>query len=192
MKRRILTMLLAVCILAGMLAVPVAAKTRTTIEQMADSLYEAKLFLGAGTNERGEPQYQLGQTATRVQAVTMLVRILGKEAEAKQNAASYKTPFTDVPKWAKGYVGYVQSRSGLNFGKGIICPTGTIDSGYTGSIKVKLYNMWSSDYGQPCIVNKGDKIAQLIIQPIADTELVQVDRLEETERGNNGFGSTGR
>ena len=92
----------------------------------------------------------------------------------------------------KGYVGYVQSRSGLNFGKGIICPTGTIDSGYTGSIKVKLYNMWSSDYGQPCIVNKGDKIAQLIIQPIADTELVQVDRLEETERGNNGFGSTGR
>lgn len=91
-----------------------------------------------------------------------------------------------------GYVGYVQSRSGLNFGEGIICPTGTIDSGYTGSIKVKLYNMWSSDYGQPCIVHKGDKIAQLIIQPIADTELVEVDRLEETERGDNGFGSTGR
>ena len=100
MKRRILTMLLAVCILAGMLAMPVAAKTRTTIEQMADSLYEAKLFLGAGTNDRGEPQYQLGQTATRVQAVTMLVRILGKEAEAKQNAASYKTPFTDEPKFS--------------------------------------------------------------------------------------------
>ena len=114
MKRRILTMLLAVCILAGMLAVPVAAKTRTTIEQMADSLYEAKLFLGAGTNDRGEPQYQLGQTATRVQAVTMLVRILGKEAEAKQNAASYKTPFTDVPKWAKGYVGYAYAEKLTN------------------------------------------------------------------------------
>ena len=111
MKRRILTMLLAVCILAGMLAVPVAAKTRTTIEQMADSLYEAKLFLGAGTNDRGEPQYQLGQTATRVQAVTMLVRILGKEAEAKQNAASYKTPFTDVPKWADKYVAYAYEKT---------------------------------------------------------------------------------
>ena len=89
----------------------------------------------------------------------------------------------------KGYVGYVQSRSGLNFGKGIICPTGTIDSGYTRSIKVKLYNL--VDYVSYKI-RKGDKIAQLIIQPIADTELVQVDRLEETERGNNGFGSTGR
>ena len=88
----------------------------------------------------------------------------------------------------KGYVGYVQSKSGLNVRHGIICPTGTIDSGYTGSIKVKLYNLGGSPYK----IYKADKIAQLIIQPIADTELVQVDRLEETERGNNGFGSTGR
>ncbi len=88
----------------------------------------------------------------------------------------------------KGYVGYIQGRSGLNFNEGIICPTGTIDSGYTGSIKVKLYS--HSVYQR--MIYRGEKIAQLIIQPIADTELVQVDRLEETERGNNGFGSTGR
>ena len=88
----------------------------------------------------------------------------------------------------KGYVGYVQSKSGLNVRYGIICPTGTIDSGYTGSIKVKLYNLGSFVYA----FRKGDKIAQLIIQPIADTELVQVDSLDETERGDNGFGSSGR
>ena len=88
----------------------------------------------------------------------------------------------------KGYVGYVQSKSGLNVRYSIICPTGTIDSGYTGSSKVKLYSLGPDSYK----IRKGDKIAQLIIQPIADTELVEVDRLEETERGNNGFGSTGR
>lgn len=88
----------------------------------------------------------------------------------------------------KGYVGYVQGRSGLNINHDVICPTGTIDSGFTGSIRVKLYNLDDESYK----IHKGDKIAQLIIQPIANTELVQVERLEETERGSNGFGSTGR
>ena len=88
----------------------------------------------------------------------------------------------------EGYVGYVQGRSGLNINDCVICPTGTIDAGYTGSIKVKLYNLKPYAY----IVEPGDKIAQLIIQPLADCELVEADTLEDTERGNNGFGSTGR
>ena len=88
----------------------------------------------------------------------------------------------------EGYVGYVQGRSGLNINHSIICPTGTIDAGYTGSIKVKLYNYGVLAYD----VKPGDKIAQLIIQPLADCELVEADTLEDTERGNNGFGSTGR
>ena len=87
-----------------------------------------------------------------------------------------------------GYVGYVQGRSGLNINHSVICPTGTIDAGYTGSIKVKLYNMDINDYE----VQPGDKIAQLIIQPLADTELVEVETLRESERGTDGFGSTGR
>ena len=92
-----------------------------------------------------------------------------------------------------GYVGYVQGRSGLNFRDGIICPTGTVDSGYSGSIKVKLYSMWSRDYGTPMPdIKAGDKIAQLVIQPIAECELVEVESLDQTERGDNGFGSTGR
>lgn len=88
----------------------------------------------------------------------------------------------------EGYVGYVQSKSGLNVKHGIICPTGTIDAGYTGSIVVKLYNLSTEPYE----VKAGDKIAQLIIQPLAECELVQADGLDETERGDNGFGSTGR
>lgn len=90
---------------------------------------------------------------------------------------------------AKGFVGYVQGRSGLNMQHSIFCPTGTIDSGYTGSIKVKLYNFSGKDY----LVKKGDKIAQLVVQPIAaPCSLHLVYELVETDRGDNGFGSTGR
>lgn len=87
----------------------------------------------------------------------------------------------------KGYRGSVVGRSGLNFKNGIICPTGTIDCGYTGPIKVKLYNL-----GETYIARGGDKIAQLIVSPIADVELEHVGSLEETDRGEGGFGSTGR
>lgn len=88
----------------------------------------------------------------------------------------------------EGYAGFVQSKSGLNVKHGVICPVGTIDAGYTGSIAVKLYNLGSEPYQ----VKAGDKIAQLIIQPIAACELVEVESLDQTERGDNGFGSTGR
>ena len=87
-----------------------------------------------------------------------------------------------------GCVGYVQGRSGLNVKHNIFCPTGTIDSGYTGSIKVKLYNFNDTEY----VINAGDKIAQLVIQPIMEGWFELVDTLDETDRGDNGFGSTGR
>lgn len=66
--------------------------------------------------------------------------------------------------------------------------TGVIDSGYTGSIVVKLYNHTYSTY----FVKQGDKISQLVIMPVVHAELQQVDELEETERGDHGFGSTGK
>ena len=93
----------------------------------------------------------------------------------------------------KGCVGYVQGRSGLNFNNGLICPTGTVDCGYVGSIKVKLYNMRKDSGMQTPEIKAGDKIAQLVIHPIADTGMMlQVEVLEDTERGDGGFGSTGR
>lgn len=85
-----------------------------------------------------------------------------------------------------GYVGMIKSKSGLNVNYNITSE-GVIDSGYTGSIKVKLYN--HGDYRFQ--IEEGQKISQLVILPIITPGLELVDSLEETERGNGGFGSTG-
>ena len=87
-----------------------------------------------------------------------------------------------------GYYGLVAGRSGLNFNESVICPQGTIDSGYTGSIKVKLYNMTNDSK----MIQKGDRIAQIIFMKCESPEFEQVDSLGETERGKGGFGSTGK
>lgn len=86
-----------------------------------------------------------------------------------------------------GTVGMLKSKSGLNVKHGITSE-GVIDVGYTGSIVVKLYNNSGYDYK----VNKGDKISQLVILPILTPELELVDVLDETDRGSNGFGSSGK
>lgn len=87
-----------------------------------------------------------------------------------------------------GYYGKIESKSGLNVNFGIVCCGGTIDEGYTGSIAVKLYNLEPGKYH----FNAGDKIAQLVIQRYLAPELKIVEDLEQTERGDNGFGSTGK
>jgi dUTP pyrophosphatase len=89
----------------------------------------------------------------------------------------------------KGYVGFLKSKSGLNVNYGITSD-GVIDSGYTGSIKAKLYR--SAAPRKEKAFEAGDKITQLVILPIPDIEMVLVDEFHETERGNNGFGSSGR
>lgn len=87
----------------------------------------------------------------------------------------------------EGYVGMLKSKSGLNV-KHDITSEGVIDSGYTGSICVKLYNHGQNAYE----VNKGDKISQLVIMPIFTPALEIVSHLDSTERGDGGFGSTGK
>lgn len=85
-----------------------------------------------------------------------------------------------------GYVGFLKSKSGLNVKSGIQSE-GVIDAGYTGSICVKLYN-----HGSKAVeIKKGQKISQIVLLPIITPDLKLVDSLEETERGNGGFGSTG-
>ena len=84
-------------------------------------------------------------------------------------------------------VGMLKSKSGLNVKHGITSE-GVIDVGYTGSIRVKLYN--HSD--QPCELKAGDKITQLVVMPILTPTFELAEVLEETERGDGGFGSTGR
>ena len=87
----------------------------------------------------------------------------------------------------KGYVGFIKSKSGLNVKHGLTAE-GVIDSGYTGSIVVKLYNHTENIYK----VKKGDKITQLVILPIYTPDLELVMDLDATERGDGGFGSTGK
>lgn len=86
-----------------------------------------------------------------------------------------------------GYVGMLKSKSGLNIKHGITSE-GVIDEGYTGPIKVKIYN--HSDY--PCAFMRGDKITQLVIVPCEYAKFDLVDYLEDSERGSEGFGSTGK
>lgn len=90
----------------------------------------------------------------------------------------------DIP---VGYAGILESKSGLNVKHGIV-GTGTIDTGYTGSIVVKLYNHSQYDYS----FKRGEKIIQLVLKRIATPTLNIVESLETTERGNGGFGSTGK
>ena len=87
----------------------------------------------------------------------------------------------------EGYTIFLKSKSGLNVKHDLI-GTGTIDSGYTGTIKVKLYNLGDTDYQ----VFRGDKIIQMVILPCGYCEFTQVEKFAETERGNGGFGSMGR
>ena len=89
-----------------------------------------------------------------------------------------------------GYVGMICPRSGLahKHGLTVLNAPGIIDAGYTGEIKVNLHNTHYLTHP----VCAGDRIAQLVIAPIADARLVQVDSLDATERGDSGHGSTGQ
>ena len=87
----------------------------------------------------------------------------------------------------QGTVGMLKSKSGLNV-KHHITSEGVIDVGYTGSIVAKLYNHGYDSYE----VKAGDKITQLVIMPYEAPDLEIVDELDETDRGDNGFGSSGR
>ncbi len=86
-----------------------------------------------------------------------------------------------------GFVGMLKSKSGLNI-KHDITSEGVIDEGYTGAIKVKLYNHSC----EPYIIGRGEKITQLVIVPCEYVKFDLVDYLEDSERGGDGFGSTGK
>lgn len=89
-----------------------------------------------------------------------------------------------------GWVGLVHPRSGLAAGHGVtvLNTPGTIDSGYRGEIKVTLLN---TDRTEVFRISRGDRIAQLLLQRVAVVETVEVETLDETERGVSGFGSSG-
>jgi dUTP pyrophosphatase len=89
----------------------------------------------------------------------------------------------------EGYAGFVQPRSGLaaRHGITIVNTPGLVDSGYRGELRVVLLN---TDSSQPFLVERGMRIAQLVVVPVPEFELLEVEELPESERGVRGFGSS--
>lgn len=90
----------------------------------------------------------------------------------------------------RGYEAQVRPRSGLavKFGVTVLNAPGTIDADYRGEVMVPLINLGQDDF----VVERGDRIAQMVIAPVAMLAVQQVEDLDETVRGTDGFGSTGR
>lgn len=89
----------------------------------------------------------------------------------------------------RGFVGLVHPRSGLAAQRGVtvLNAPGTVDAGYRGEVKVILFNASDRDF----YVSRGDRVAQMVFQQVCVPEFVWVDRLDDTSRGEGGFGSTG-
>jgi len=90
-----------------------------------------------------------------------------------------------------GFVGFVMPRSGLasKHGIGLVNSPGTIDAGYRGEISVVVIN---TDATSPFVIEPGDRIAQLVIQPVVQARFIPVTELPGSARGADGFGSTGQ
>lgn len=106
--KKFLALVLSIAMLFTVLPMAQTATASPSYEDMvqssANTLYDMGLFQGTGTDKDGNPIFELERTASRHEAVTMLVRLLGKEQKAKDE--TWTTPFTDVARWAKPYVGY--------------------------------------------------------------------------------------
>ena len=89
-----------------------------------------------------------------------------------------------------GYYGKMESKSGLMVNHGIVCMGGVVDSGFRGTIKVRMWNTSSEDYE----FEKGDKLVQMVLIPVLLADLVKADKLDAAVSGRNesGWGSTGR
>lgn len=89
-----------------------------------------------------------------------------------------------------GYEGSVRARSGLaiKHGIGLVNAPGTVDSDFRGELRVIVINHGH----EPFVISNGERIAQMVIAPVAQADVIEVTELSETERGQGGFGSTGR
>lgn len=109
--KRILSILLSVVLVLGMIPATFAAGEE--FKGAADNLYQLGLVSGTGTDANGDPIYELDRAPTRSEAITVLVKLLGKADEAGKGG--WNTPFTDVPGWAQNFVGYAYA-NGLTAG----------------------------------------------------------------------------
>jgi dUTP pyrophosphatase len=91
----------------------------------------------------------------------------------------------------RGFAGFIQPRSGLALKHGVtvLNTPGLIDADYRGELKVLLVN---TDPSEPFLVTRGERIAQLVVQAVEHVRFLEVEALDDTDRGEGGFGHTGR
>ncbi len=135
------------------------------------------------------PHAKLPQRATSTSAGADLCACLGEPLvlPAKGRATVSTGVAVEI---APGWAGFVFGRSGLGIRHGIVPANavGVIDADYRGEILVGLVNHGEEDY----TIQPGERIAQLVLLPVALAEIVEVQSLTETRRGTGGFGSTGK
>ena len=107
--KRFLSFILALTLAVSL--VPSAFAASDEAVQAANALHTLGLFNGTGTDANGNPIYDLDRAPTREEAITMLIRLMGKEADAKRQDWLWNTPFTDISNWAKPYIGYAYAYS---------------------------------------------------------------------------------
>lgn len=130
------------------------------------------------------PTYKTGQSAGLDLAADLdaSITLAPRERAAVPSGIAIELP--------PGFEGQVRARSGraLDEGLGILNAPGTIDADYRGEIKVILINLGE----HPTVIRPGERIAQLVIAPVAHAELIEVEHLQGSSRGDGGFGHTGR
>ena len=113
--------------------------------------------------------------------------LFSSSAYALQKGEIYAVPTGIKVEIPMGYVGLIWDKSGVSL-KGAHRLAGVVDAGYRGEIKVVMVNLGQD----PFIIDKGMKIAQLLVQPVVEVEVEEVEDLEDSLRGEGGFGSTGK
>lgn len=137
--------------------------------------------------KRLSPDAKIPKTARTGDVAFDLYSVIDYELRPGERFAVPTGIAVEIP---QGYEGQVRPRSGLALKEGItvLNTPGTIDSGYRGEVKTIMMN----HNGEPFKITKGMRISQLAIRPVPEVEFVEVDELSDTERGEGGFGSTGR
>ena len=138
----------------------------------------------------------------RIRKISVIPAYKTEQSAGLDLAADLDTPITLAPRergavpsgiaieLPAGFEGQVRARSGraLDEGLGVLNAPGTIDADYRGEIKVILINLGE----HPIVIRPGERIAQLVIAPVTHAELIEVEHLQGSSRGDGGFGHTGR
>ena len=164
------------------------AKTRTSSKSQSASTESVRVKVARLTHARGLgiPAYQSEGAA----GLDLVAAVKAKESITLRAGGRALIPTGLVLELPPGYEAQIRPRSGLAFKHGVtvLNAPGTIDWDYRGEVGVLLINLGD----QPFEVTRGERIAQLVIQPVTRAELVPGAKLSATKRGSGGFGSTGR